>query len=362
MELNRLGQSYDGTAIILADDIVNGDSCKTTHGLIRKSNRYRIVGVIDDCNAGHDAGVLLDGVKRDIEVYSSIEKLLETGQRVPDFCIVGIATSGGMLTPAIKELMMIAIKHGISVISGLHEYISSDETLVRAAQEYQVELIDIRKPKPVEELAFWSGEIHAVVAPRIAVLGTDCCLGKRTTTQFLIDECCSNGIKAEMIYTGQSGWLQGSKYGFILDATLNDFVSGELEKAIVQCDREVRPDVMFLEGQSALRNPSGPCGSELILSGQAKAVILQHAPGRKHFHLGDGDQYLVPSISQELELIKLYGATTLALTLHHENLEPKSIEEISNNLQSQLGVPVIDPLGQGVSSLIPLIREYIGKA
>ncbi len=103
-------------------------------------------------------------------------------------------------------------------------------------------------------------------------------------------------------------------------------------------------------------------GAELILSGQAKAVILQYAPGRKHFHLGDGNQYLIPSISEELELIKLYGATTLALTLHCENLEPKSIEEISNNLQSQLGVPVIDPLGQGVSSLIPLIREYIGKA
>jgi uncharacterized NAD-dependent epimerase/dehydratase family protein len=211
-------------------------------------------------------------------------------------------------------------------------------------------------------LAFWSGDIHAVVAPRIAVLGTDCCLGKRTTTQFLIDECCANGIKAEMIYTGQSGWLQGSRYGFILDATLNDFVSGELEKAIVQCDREVGPDVIFLEGQSALRNPSGPCGSELILSGQAKAVILQHAPGRKHFHLGDGNQYPIPSISEELELIKLYGATTLALTLHRENLEPESIEEIRNDLQSQLGVPVIDTLGQGVSSLIPLIREQIGKA
>ncbi len=156
MDLNRLGQSYDGTAIILADDMVKSDNCKTTHGLIRKSNRYKILGVIDPCNAGHDAGVLLDGVKRDIEVYSSIENMLETGQCVPDFCIVGIATSGGKLTPAIKELMMIAIKHGISVVSGLHEYISSDETLVQAAKEHKVELIDIRKSKPVEELAFWA--------------------------------------------------------------------------------------------------------------------------------------------------------------------------------------------------------------
>ena len=35
-----------------------------------------------------------------------------------------------------------------------------------------------------------------------------------------------------MIYTGQTGWLQGGEYGFIFDSTLNDFVSGELENAI----------------------------------------------------------------------------------------------------------------------------------
>ena len=41
------------------------------------------------------------------------------------------------------------------------------------------------------------------------------------------------------ITSGQTGWMQGGKYGFILDSTVNDFVSGELEKAIVECDREM---------------------------------------------------------------------------------------------------------------------------
>ena len=43
-------------------------------------------------------------------------------------------------------------------------------------------------------------------------------------------------------------------YGFILDATPNDFVSGELESAIVRCDRELAPQLILIEGQSALRN------------------------------------------------------------------------------------------------------------
>ena len=58
-----------------------------------------------------------------------------------------------------------------------------------------------------------------------------------------------------MIYTGQTGWLQGGKYGFIFDSTLNDFVSGELEHAILTCYEETNPDVILIEGQSALRNP-----------------------------------------------------------------------------------------------------------
>ena len=92
------------------------------------------------------------------------------------------------------------------------------------------------------------------------------------------------GSNAEMIYTGQTGWMQGAPYGFVLDAVANDFVSGELEHAIVCCDRELNPDVILIEGQSSLRNPSGPIAvSEFICSGGASGVVLQHAIGREFF-------------------------------------------------------------------------------
>ncbi len=72
----------------------------------------------------------------------------------------------------------------------------------------------------------------------------------------------------------------GGKYGFIFDSTLNDFVVGELEHAILSCIKDTDPDIVLLEGQSALRNPTGPCGSEMLVSGNAKHVILVHAPKR----------------------------------------------------------------------------------
>ena len=118
------------------------------------------------------------------------------------------------------------------------------------------------------------GAIREVRAPRVAVLGTDCALGKRTTARLLVEACRRAGLRAEMIFTGQTGWMQGGRYGFILDSTPNDFVAGEVEHAIVTCDREARPDVIVIEGQSAFRNPSGPCGAELVVSGQARATRI----------------------------------------------------------------------------------------
>jgi uncharacterized NAD-dependent epimerase/dehydratase family protein len=101
---------------------------------------------------------------------------------------------------------------------------------------------------------------------------------------------------------------------FIFDATLNDFVTGELESALVKCFEEARPDIMFIEGQSALRNPLGPCGSEFIISGQAKAVVLQHKPARRYFKGTEACPVEIPSVKSEIELIRTLGAETLALT------------------------------------------------
>src|SRR5204862_259012 len=132
----------DGTALVLCGNGFRTDNGKTAHGLVRGTERYRILGVVDASCAGEDAGALLDG--------------------------------------------------------------------------------------------------------------------KRTTARMLTEGCRAAGMNADMIYTGQTGWLQGGRFGFILDATPNDFVSGELEHAIVTCAAETFPDVIFLEGQSSLRNPSGP--------------------------------------------------------------------------------------------------------
>jgi uncharacterized NAD-dependent epimerase/dehydratase family protein len=153
--------------------------------------------------------------------------------------------------------------------------------------------------------------------------------------------------------------MQGAPYGFVLDSVPNDFVSGELEHAIVSCWKAARPELILLEGQSALRNPSGPCGSEFILSGRAAGVILQHAPHRAWYEGLEEFNLRVPPVADEIELIHRLGARTLAVTLNGEGMRPEALRAEQQRLRWGLGIPVVLPLEEGVGALVPVVREFL---
>ena len=347
------------TAVLLANGLLRTSYAKTTHGLVRGPSRFRIVAVIDPGCSGADAGEVLDGVHRSIPVHASIDALLASGGTPPDVCIVGVATEGGTLPAGLRADLIAAARAGLSLVNGLHQLLGDDVDLRRLTEERGTEIIDIRRPRPVQDLAFWSGKTLDLSAPRVAVLGTDCAVGKRTTCVLLVEACRARGLRAELIYTGQTGWLQGVRHGFILDATPNDFVCGELERAILACHRETEPDVIFLEGQSSLRNPSGPCGSELILAGGAAGVILQHAPLRERFEGFEDLDVCIPELEEEVALIKLLGCDVWAVTLNIEGLAGDLAEQHRHDTAERLGVPVVLPLVDGVDSLAKLIGSHI---
>lgn len=345
-------------AIILTDGKLHQVYGKTAHGLITGLSRYPISAVVDHHSAGKDAGTVTDGKARNIPVYATIQEAYEHLSPKPTHAIVGVATSGGYFTTTLLQTLRFAIEQKLCIVNGLHELVSEHPVLKPMIEKYQAEVIDIRKPKPFEQLHVWNGDIASVTTPRIAVLGTDCAIGKRTTSQMLYKQCNENSIQAEMIYTGQTGWLQGFKYGLIFDSTLNDFVSGELEHAIVSCAK-ANPDLILLEGQSALRNPSGPCGAEFICSGGARGVILQHPVGRHYFNHGDKVHFPLPSLLEEIELIRLYGAKVLAITLNTGNLEQETWESAKQRIHEETGLMVVCPREEGVGALLPVVKKYI---
>lgn len=348
----------DGNAIILSNGQLGKYPAKTAHGLIRGTSRYPIVAVIDENAAGKDAGEVVDGRARNIPVFASVESCLEQMKDV-QYCLIGVATKGGKLPVELRATVAQAIAAGLSIVNGLHQYLSEMPDLEAMAANHHVQLIDIRKPKSKDELHFWTGRIRQVTCPRIAVLGTDCNVGKRTTARFLMEACTLAGLNAQMIYTGQTGWMQGGRYGFILDSTYNDFVSGEIEHAIVTCFEQENPDVIFIEGQSSLRNPSGPCGSEILLSGEAKYVVLQHAPARNYYDDNDQARLPIPPLETEVELIRLYGAQLLAITLNTSGLTKEQALAYKHQYEQSLEIPVLLPLEEGLDQLVPTIQNVV---
>lgn len=346
------------SALILTEGDLCNIHAKTAHGLIRSSSRFRIVGIVARAQAGRPIADVVEKASGDIPIFADMAEALDRLPDRPDFGVVGIATHGGKLTETVRVLLAECLDAGMGVVNGLHEYASDDPQLAAKAEQQGLAIIDVRKPPPKNALHFWTGRIAEAAAPRLAVLGTDCALGKRTTARLLADTCGERGINVEMIYTGQSGWMQGADFGFVLDSVPNDFVSGELEHAILSCDEARKPDLMVIEGQSSLRNPCGPCGSELLLSGQCRGAILQHAPGRQYFEGYEDQKLALPDVADEIRLIAMYGAETVAVTLNTSGLSGAEAASARQALERELCIPVFNPL-ETPEALVDVAQQYM---
>tara|TARA_B100000902_G_scaffold241519_1_gene228750 strand:+ start:688 stop:1773 length:1086 start_codon:yes stop_codon:yes gene_type:complete len=346
-------------AIIFTHNLLAENFAKTAHGLLRGTERFNIVAVVDLIHHGNDAGIIFQNTPIGIPVYKSINDFLQHNDIAIDYCIVGVAFPGGQLPIDCREQLLSAMKNNMSIISGLHQLLSDDDEFLSFSKKYNVKLIDIRKPRPTSELNFWSGKIFEINTPIIAVLGTDCAVGKRTMARLLRDECTSQGISSELIYTGQTGWMQGYPFGFILDATPNDFVSGEIERSILECVASKNPDIIFLEGQSSLRNPSGPCGAEFILSANAKNIVLVHPIKRKYFIDLEEHGCKIPNIIDEINLISMYGGSVIGIGVNEEDVFDNDFKLFKRELSKNYNFPIVKPLSEGVEEIINNIKKQI---
>ncbi len=350
----------EGRAIVYCEGAFGTTNGKTAHGLVRRSRRYTVSSVVDSRQAGSDAGELLDGKAAGIPVVGSLDEALAR-DTVTHF-VVGLAPDGGRLDAGARQTVLQAIRAGLHVDSGLHDFLSEDPELASLASERGVRIRDVRKPPPRSELHFFSGKkIGEVDALRIALLGTDSAVGKRTTAWILVDALCAAGHPAELIGTGQTAWLQGARYGIVLDSLVNDFVSGEIEHAIWRCWSAQLPEVMVLEGQGSLMNPAYPGGFELLAAGRPHAVVLQHAPARKHYDGFPGCP--LHPIERQVQAIKvLSGKPVVAVTVNHEGLTKRQSREACARIRRSTGIPALDVLSDGPSGLIEILRPLLRRA
>jgi len=351
----------EGRAVVYCEGAFGTTNGKTAHGLVRRTRRYSIESVIDSRHAAGDAGRVLDGKERGIPVLAGLQEAIEragaSGRPLTHF-VVGLAPDGGRLDATHRRTVAAALRAGLNVDSGLHDFLSEDRELVELAAGSGARIRDVRMPPPRERLHFFSGKIDEVEALKIAVLGTDSAVGKRTTAWMIVDALAAEGLSTELIGTGQTAWMQGVRYGVILDSVVNDFVTGEIEHAVWSCWNDVRPEVIVLEGQGSLLNPAYPGGFELIAAGRPDLVVLQHAPARTHY---DGfPAYPLHPLETQIEAVELIsGRPVVAICVNHESMDPQSTRSACARIRRSTARPAVDVLLDGVEPLLETLRPRL---
>ncbi len=354
------------------------DRAKTAVGLLRYGDR-EVVGVLDRDLAG-DTG---DGAARprvadhdlrdvqDAPVYADCAALIDDhGADAVDTLVIGIAPIGGGFEASWRPDVRRALESGWNVEAGLHYRLADDEEFARLAAEGGADLRDVREPPADLTVAEGVGD---EVTPRVVLtVGTDCSVGKMTTTMELVRAARDRGVDARAVPTGQTGiMLEG--WGIAVDRTVSDFTAGAAERLVRAGAGErsrdrpgadplpppAEPDLLVVEGQGSIAHPAYSAVTCGILHGAAPdALVLCHRAGRERVH-GYEDTPL-PSPTEYADLYEsmadpVHAADVVAGALNTAGLADDEARRAVETYAAAIDAPAVDPVRDDAGDLLEAV-------
>ena len=268
--------------------------------------------------------------------------------------VLGTANAGGKLPTHWIESIKFAIRAGLNVANGLHQGLLELPELVALADEYNVQLFDVRHMRP--QLDVGSGKKRS--GKRILTVGTDCSVGKMYTSLALEAAMRDIGMKADFRATGQTGVLVAGA-GIAIDAVIADFISGAVE-SLSPANDDDHWDI--IEGQGSLYHPSfAGVSMGLIHGAQAHLLVMCHELGRPHMrHL---PHQFMPTLQQCVATnLAAASLTSPQVQLAGFSLNTSGVDEAQAKaalaeISREFGVPATDPVRFGISELAQSIKD-----
>ena len=251
---------------------------KTAVGVMRYGQQT-VEAVLDrdrggDCVADHVPDL------PDAPIVETFADAYELADGDVDALYIGISPIGGEFDESWRDDVRDAISAGCDVVSGLHYFLNDDEEFAALAAGHGVELRDVREPH--DDLSVASGSAADVDADVVLTVGTDCSVGKMTTSLAIVEAARDRGIDAGFVPTGQTG-IMIAGWGNPIDRVIADFAAGAVEEMI----REIGDDhdLLVVEGQGSIVHPAYSAVTCGILHGSmADGLVLCHAAGREAVH------------------------------------------------------------------------------
>ncbi|WP_319826633.1 N-acetyltransferase DgcN [Thalassovita sp.] len=289
----------------------------------------------------------MDGCKADMKLTDMT--LLEAKAAGAKTLVIGVANRGGVISPAWKKVLIMALEEGFDLASGLHNLLRDEPDLVAVAEATGRKLHDVRIPSVKYPIA--NGKKRT--GKRVLAVGTDCSVGKMYTALCLEKEMRSQGLNATFRATGQTGILITGD-GVPLDAVIADFMAGSIEHLTPDNDPN-HWDI--IEGQGSLFHVSySGVTMALIHGGQPDALIVCHEPTRDHMRGLPG--YKLPSMAavrdMALELARVANPAcqVVGYAINTQHMSDADAKSYLDGVEAELGLPATDPYRFGAARLV----------
>ena len=328
--------------VVLTDGYSTPFVAKTAISLLR----YRhadIVAVIDQTAAGQTAQQLL-GAGGDVPVVASLEDVAAA-----DALYIGIAPPGGRLPEEWREIVMSAIHRRMDIVSGLHDFLTDDESYVNAARSAGASLFDVRRNRhksTARRHTFRSG------CTRIHTVGHDCSVGKMVTALELESGLKQLGMDARFLATGQTG-IMISGEGVPVDCVVSDFVNGAVEELLRQNEEH---NFLLIEGQGSLSHPSFSAVTLGLLHGSAPdGLVFCYEAGR--MQVKGLDCVDIPPLKLQMQAYELmanlrHPCRFIGVAVNTRYLSEDQAREELAWAESAFGLPACDVYRTGASKLV----------
>ena len=355
---------------ILTQGQTNVLSAKTAVSLLR----YRadeIVALIDSETAGQTAQAALN-CGGDTPIVSSLADV-PGGLSGVDTLIIGVATPGGKLPPAMRDIVLEAARHGLNVTAGMHQFLSDDPEIREASRHGGGLLWDVRKNDEREvadrkDIRDGCLRIHAV--------GQDCSCGKMVASVEVARGLQAQGQDAKFVATGQTGILVAPGVnagieqteeerhdptggGSPIDCVTADFINGAAESLV---KRNQHHDILVIEGQATLVHPSYSSVTYGLLHGSLPhGLILCYEAARPHMH---GRPHL--PLTPLKKIVETYNFVSnleqpcrfIGVALNSRLLNGEAeIEAERKKVAAELDLPVCDVYREGPGVLVQAVLD-----
>lgn len=339
-----MGRSADRRIVILAHGQFP-DRAKTALGVMRYGDD-EVVAVLDRANAGDRVHDHVETVP-DAPIVAGVEAVDDA-----DALVIGIAPIGGGFDESWRPDITGALRRGWDVVAGLHAFLGEDEEFAELATDHDAEISDVRRPPP--DLTVAAGVADEVAAHVVVTVGTDCGVGKMTTTFELVGALRDAGYDAAAIPTGQTG-IMVEGWGYPIDRVVSDFVAGAVEELILE--RGDDHEVLVVEGQGSITHPaySGvTCG--IVHGAMGDAMVLCHEAGRER--VGNFESFALPSVERSAELYEsivepVAPAKVVAGSVNTSGLDDDaSARAAVDEVGEALGSPATDVIRFGTDPIL----------